>query len=109
MAQLITAFFGKPPIAEIQIAQLWLVGDEVPGRVRSPGQKSRSLHRGSLTGPGMWGCDEDHLSGAGKKVGNGWIVSLLIGGAQNLLDDQAAKTMADENDRASPQVGVIQQ
>jgi hypothetical protein len=55
------------------------------------------------------GGDENHLPGAGKKISQIRIVALLVGGAQDLLDDQAAQAMADEGDRACFEVLAVQQ
>jgi hypothetical protein len=40
------------------------------------------------------GGDENHLPGAGKKVSQFRVVALLVGGAKNLFDDQAAEAVA---------------
>jgi hypothetical protein len=53
------------------------------------------------------GGDENHLPGAGKKISQIRIVALLIGGAQDLLDDQAAQAMADEGDWACFEVLAV--
>jgi hypothetical protein len=110
MAELIAMILGQRPIGVVQISQLWIIGHKSARRGRRPRQEIETLHQRRLARTRVRGPEEGDVPRAiqeGRQ--RGFAFALLVGIAQDLLDENAAEAVTDEGDRPRQQVRLIRQ
>ena len=110
MLENVPALLGETAIGNIDAAQSGVIGDKRPGDGRGPRKKPQPVEQGCLPCTCMRRRGEDNLGHALQEVGSFRASLLLLLQIENdLLDDQAPETVANESDRPALEARLAQE